>query len=610
MLIRDEFLLAYVTTIDKLSIPNTTSMIEQRNTMQVSVLATTTDPSQFADVVRQGVPMDLTCVRAVPEVLKALNINIPTLVINVHVDGSTPYRFGTLQNSSGDDGLVIDLVLRDNHYQLRGLPEEYQSSHVTSEDNNCLYDALVRVIPQLTDVTGPEFRRKLADYIETNPDIRRHIQLGKHQTLLQGGVYGGLPPSRRRSNSIHEDPTNETPCAKHLVDRFEAIFLMAGIIQYCSESMGIPRDEVLCTGASLQQDRNSADPYLHAAHVTRMQISARVEAMKHSHPVLYEYLTTLLGYTQLVEIWANMWGGVGQDIDLIQGDLISLLEVIDFNQNPPTLVQNYSLAKLKKLVEKINAQLQRRNKNATVITLPDTITATSIAEICRQAYTAVLQYWIDHKQKKIDDAIFNENKVNRQEFVDGQLVTYDIIHALHDARDCIRKKDKNKLLKPSNAEEFILRMKQHCTEHKDNHFVRDDYEDPGDAGAARCSKRSKARKTKEKAASEKRKNREKCAKTAQVMYERPAETNMTATVVGVGLIALGLCGLGVVAGAAIIAATATTATTAAVGTATTATAGTAAVAATTTAAATHAITVKAAVTTAAAATMAALAAVV
>lgn len=458
----------------------TTSMIEQRNTMQISFLAKTTDPSQFADMVRQGVEMDLTCVRAVPEVLNALNIDIPKLVINVHVDGSKTYRFGTLQTNSEDDGVVIDLVLRDNHYQLRGLPEDGQRGRDLYEGNNCLFDALTLVIPQLSGVTGSEFRRKLADCIETNLDIRRHIQLGKHQALLQCGVYGGVPPSRRRSNSIHEDPTKETSAAKHLIDRFETILQTAAIIQYCSEMMGIPRDEVLCEGASRFQDRHSSDPNLDAAHVTRMQIVSTVEAIQHSHPILYEALKDKLGYTDLVEVWANR-GGVGLDIDLMQGDLISLLEVIDFNQNPPTLMQNYSLAKLQKVIEKINKRLQKRNPNSTVITLPNTITATSIAGICREAYTAVLQNRIDIGKGKVDEV-----KNDAEDFVGDQLEAFVPVAAIQDAQDAIRKKDLNKLLKPSKAEEFILKLKERCAAYKDKqskHFKRDDEDTDGNGSA-------------------------------------------------------------------------------------------------------------------------------
>ncbi|KXJ79465.1 hypothetical protein RP20_CCG000758 [Aedes albopictus] len=406
--------------------------MEHRSSELMSVLRTTNDPSQFAAAIRDGTEMDLTCVKAVPEVLKALNIHIPKLVINVHVEKVETYRFGAEQyDFDGVDSCVtVDLELRDNHYQLRGSSEPGMS-----EGNNCLYAALATAIPQLSNTSAEDFRRRMADCIETNSETRRYIQLGQHHALLQSGIFGGMV-LRRRSRSTHEDLSRVTSAKEHLLARFEAIFDMAGLVQLYAEYLRIHRSEVLRAGPSQYQDRSSSDPKLHAAHVTRVQISQRVEDNEQSL-ILVDYLKTQVGHTHLVEKWANVWGGVAQDIDLLQVSLIGLLEEVDFFQNPPGLIQGFKNDRLKPRIRKINSQLHRRK--ASKITLPDTTTATAIAEICRQVFANVL-----HRAIKT-------------------MRTECFRNVLRDVHDSITAKDADELLKPGQkVVDFVRLVQQHC----------------------------------------------------------------------------------------------------------------------------------------------------
>lgn len=195
------------------------------------------------------------------------------------------------------------------------------------------------------------------------------------------------------------------------------------------------------------------------------------------------------------------------------------MEVIDFTQNPPVLIPNHSVEKLRKVIEDINEQLHSRNENATAITLPNTLTAASIAEICRQAYIAVLQNWIDIKQDKIDNEAFDEQE-NGEDFVDEQLLKYDVIAAFQDAVDSIRRMDVNELLKLSKVEEFLLLLKEHCTGHKDKDFKRDDEDAGGGGDGNACSNsRSNTKASSGNAASCGRKDREKHITTTRVLYE-------------------------------------------------------------------------------------------
>lgn len=166
--------------------------MEQRNSKLISALATTTDPSQFAEIVRQGAQMDMTCVQVVPDALKALNIDIPKLAINVNTDQGNSYWFGSPQNSLDEEScLVVNLILRKNHYQPLGGFTSYQIPRGQAGENNCLYEALTEAIPKLLEVSAADFRLKLADCIESNPEIRQDIRSGRHQNLLQCGVFGG-----------------------------------------------------------------------------------------------------------------------------------------------------------------------------------------------------------------------------------------------------------------------------------------------------------------------------------------------------------------------------------------------------------------------------------
>lgn len=409
------------------------SVTKQRNAELISALKTTTKPWEFAEVIRQGAQMDLTCVEAVPEALKKLNINIPNLAINVSDESSNTYRCGSRTGST-----VIELDLSNNHFQLRGGSKLDQSSRTKAGINDCLFESLAQAIPQLLDVTGPEFRQKLAECIESNPDIRRHIELGKHQGLLQQGLFGGDPRGRsvdrdegqkrrRRSKSpsVHDDPEMETSAIEHLVTRFFAIFDMAGGIQRTAEHLGIPRSEVVRDGGSQYQDRSSSDERCHAAHVMRIQLTDRAtEQLEVSNDALKEYLITKIGYTELVEKWANMWGGIGQNIDELQALLLKLLEVVDFSRDPPRMMSNYSLEYLQDTVAALNKLLLRIQPNHTAISLPDQgfwaslvsnneITANTIIEICIKSFRIVLNKWLTVKQKHFMNTESNKSVLNR-----------------------------------------------------------------------------------------------------------------------------------------------------------------------------------------------------
>lgn len=404
-------------------------VLEQRNLELISTLKRTTDPTEFATVVRKGAQMDLTCLQAVPEALKKLNINIPNLAIHVSSDTSKTYKCG-----SDTEGVTIELDLRNNHFELLGGANLYQKPRGKVGSNDCLFESLAQAIPQLLDVPASEFRQKLADCIESNPEIRQYIQLGKHQSLLESGLYGGnirgrstdrdgsrSRRSRSRSLSVHDDPEEETSTLEHLLTRFYGIFDVAGVVQGVAERARINRNEVLRGGRSQHQDRHSSDVRLHASHVIRIQITdGATNQLSESNTALYTYLTTQIGYTELVETWANKWGGIGKDIDELQALLLKLLESVDFSHDSPRMMPNVSFRYLQNTVDELNELLRRIDPNATAITLPDqgfwaslfgdnVITANTIVGICKDSFITVLNKWlkIDRKHFMNEDSIKN-----------------------------------------------------------------------------------------------------------------------------------------------------------------------------------------------------------
>ncbi|XP_021694223.1 uncharacterized protein LOC110674263 [Aedes aegypti] len=372
--------------------------MEQRNLELISTLKRTTDPTEFATVVRKGAQMDLTCLQAVPEALKKLNINIPNLAIYVLGDTSKTYKCG-----SSTKGVSIDLDLRNNHFELHCGANLNQKPRGKVGSNDCLFESLAQAIPQLLDVPASEFHSGNIRGRSTDRDGSRSRR------------------SRSRSLSVHDDPEEETSTLEHLLTRFYGIFDVAGVVQGVAERARINRNEVLRGGRSQHQDRHSSDVRLHASHVIRIQITdGATNQLSESNTALYTYLTTQIGYTELVETWANKWGGIGKDIDELQALLLKLLESVDFSHDSPRMMPNVSLKYLQNTVDELNELLRRIDPYATAITLTDqgfwaslfgdnVITADTIVGICKDSFITVLNKWlrIDRKHFMNEDSIKN-----------------------------------------------------------------------------------------------------------------------------------------------------------------------------------------------------------
>lgn len=129
---------------------------------------------------------------------------------------------------------------------------------------------------------------------------------------------------RRRDSQFFDDPSSDTnedlndirTVAYHFVRRLTRFVRLGGIGQYVTEQTDIYRNDVFYEGTSEYQDRSCRNmPGYHAAHVVRARINGNIEL---EYPEIYEPLRDFVGHTHFVPQYANVWRGLGGEIDRIQ----------------------------------------------------------------------------------------------------------------------------------------------------------------------------------------------------------------------------------------------------------------------------------------------------
>lgn len=151
---------------------------------------------------------------------------------------------------------------------------------------------------------------------------------------------------RTRRRSRHEpDPSSETnedvndirDVAYHFVRRLTRFVRLGGIGQYVTDQTSIQRDDVFYEGASEHQDRSCSVPGHHAAHVVRVRINVIVEL---EFPEVFEPLRNFVGHTHFVPQYANVWRGLGGEIDRIQERFLQEISSIDFRGDLTSRVED------------------------------------------------------------------------------------------------------------------------------------------------------------------------------------------------------------------------------------------------------------------------------
>ena len=173
----------------------------------------TRNPDLLADIVKENIPMDMTCVSActqvVHKVLRELGVDISELIIIVEGDNKIRQKFSSM--SEGTELIIISLELKNNHFELCG--SSISGNNRNSDlKNDCLYDSLLQAIPKLGDkISRDKFRAEVAKTIKRDPKIRHHIRHGRHRFSISRGVYGGATSIPTISTTLNKQAETESP---------------------------------------------------------------------------------------------------------------------------------------------------------------------------------------------------------------------------------------------------------------------------------------------------------------------------------------------------------------------------------------------------------------
>uniref|UniRef100_A0A1Q3FLC3 Uncharacterized protein n=1 Tax=Culex tarsalis TaxID=7177 RepID=A0A1Q3FLC3_CULTA len=169
---------------------------------------------------------------------------------------------------------------------------------------------------------------------------------GSNQRAARSRQNSPAVQRRTRRRSRHEpDPSSETnedlndirDVAYHFVRRLTRFVRLGGIGQYVTDQTSIRRADVFYEGCSEHQDRTCSVPGHHAAHVVRVRINGNVEI---DFPEIFEPLQTFVGHTHFVPQYANVWRGLGGEIDRIQERFLSEISTIDFRGDLTSRVED------------------------------------------------------------------------------------------------------------------------------------------------------------------------------------------------------------------------------------------------------------------------------
>ncbi|EFN87238.1 Protein translocase subunit secA [Harpegnathos saltator] len=189
-----------------------------------NLLIRTRNPKLLADIVRENVPIDTTCMAACLPVLQRMlanhGFNVEGLTFVIDGAPGLSERISTM--SDGEQGTVIRIFLKDDHFQLSR--DDNSNSGASDGSNNCLYETLCQYIPGLDSISAETFREEVAKEIETSPGIRDRLSYGGHQYRLRIGLFGGKKarsrnvPRERFMAKDKEDMKNWTQNSKYDVD--------------------------------------------------------------------------------------------------------------------------------------------------------------------------------------------------------------------------------------------------------------------------------------------------------------------------------------------------------------------------------------------------------
>nr|XP_040234612.2 uncharacterized protein LOC120956889 [Anopheles coluzzii] len=334
------------------------------------IMYKTKSPALFADIIQEGVPMDLTCVDACTKViqkfLKAKNIPTDALIVDVQAEDGISQTF-----ASGEPGAAnakkVTLQLTGGHFS-------FSENQQNVDGNNCMYAALCEAMPELKDMTADEFRKQIADTIRADPSIQHHIRQGWHRYPIKAfNCIGGrrqeppesdelekkfksnkrylhsivIPLSRKSETfsggkNLTTKKFRKTKCivirntVDHIFNRVTVYPIeAAATIQAAMKISGMAWEVMFESGGS-----NSFDKLPNALREGKFDrahgVKLRIKKENFTTPEQLQALAMLqncLGRREYVYKEANMTGNIAGDIDNIQPKLLKeFVHSYDFAQ--------------------------------------------------------------------------------------------------------------------------------------------------------------------------------------------------------------------------------------------------------------------------------------
>ncbi|EFN78490.1 Protein translocase subunit secA [Harpegnathos saltator] len=174
-----------------------TSEEEYHRNLQ-NLLMKNRNPKLFADMVRENVPIDTTCVAACRWVLHRMleihGFNVERLILVSPMDeayGLSEYISIMLDDKQGK----VKILLQDGYFQI-----SRKDRHDTGDfSDNSLYEILCQYVPSLDRISAETFREEVANVIETSPGIRDRLLYGWHQFKIGIELISG---KKARSQSV------------------------------------------------------------------------------------------------------------------------------------------------------------------------------------------------------------------------------------------------------------------------------------------------------------------------------------------------------------------------------------------------------------------------
>jgi len=177
---------------DKLNAEEHQKELKTYHQALVKLMAKTRNAKLFANILRENVPMDMTCVQACTNVIDQCMRGLKTADgekqftgICIVIEGTD----GSLHeySSSSDPSHIISLTLDNNHFSVTG------NGSFEASKNNCLYESLISQVPALETVfsNGTAFREYLSNHIENDESLQYTISQGWHEFAIKKGSYGG-----------------------------------------------------------------------------------------------------------------------------------------------------------------------------------------------------------------------------------------------------------------------------------------------------------------------------------------------------------------------------------------------------------------------------------